>query len=92
VPLLYIDKKCQLSHLDAEPRALVKTLELESAVEVAVSLLDLDDSLIAVTADHSHTLAINGYQDRGSDIRGDNSAVIFTFSSVQGELSHNYDT
>ena len=45
-------------------------LELEAAVEVARNLTSPQDSLILVTADHSHALTINGYARRGADILG----------------------
>ena len=36
---------------------------------------ELEDSLLIVTADHSHTMTISGYPERGTDIRGESSTV-----------------
>lgn len=33
-------------------------------------MVDLQETLIVVTADHSHTLSLSGYTERGNDVRG----------------------
>ncbi len=43
---------------------------LDQAVEKVLEIVDLDETLIIVTADHGHTLTQSGYSKRGSDIRG----------------------
>uniref|UniRef100_A0A023EU01 Alkaline phosphatase n=1 Tax=Aedes albopictus TaxID=7160 RepID=A0A023EU01_AEDAL len=50
--------------------ALREVVELDRAVERALGMVDLDDTLIMVTADHSHSMTFNGYPDRGNDILG----------------------
>jgi alkaline phosphatase len=51
-------------------RALTETIEFSNAVRAAVSRVDLKDTLIIVTADHSHTFNIGGYPARGNNILG----------------------
>lgn len=51
-------------------RALDEAVELSNAVRAAVSKVDPDETLIIVTADHSHTLTIAGYAGRGNNILG----------------------
>jgi len=50
--------------------ALVETVEFARAVEVALGKVDLDETLILVTADHSHVLTIGGYPVRGNPVLG----------------------
>jgi len=51
-------------------RALGETVELSNAVRVALSKVNLRDTLVIVTADHSHAFTIGGYPTRGNDILG----------------------
>lgn len=51
-------------------RALTETIELARAVQVARDSTKRADTLIIVTADHSHTFTIVGYPKRGNPILG----------------------
>lgn len=51
-------------------RALTDTIALSEAVAVAASMTSADDTLILVTADHSHTMTFAGYPVRGNAILG----------------------
>lgn len=51
-------------------RALNETIALSDAVEAALALTSRTETLILVTADHSHTLSFVGYPDRGNPILG----------------------
>lgn len=51
-------------------KALLDAVELSRAVARAKSLTKDDETLIIVTADHSHTLTMSGYPARGNPILG----------------------
>lgn len=51
-------------------RALTEGVELARAVELASGMTSSEDTLIIVTADHSHTFAVAGYPTRGNPIFG----------------------
>lgn len=51
-------------------RALDETIAMSEAVAAADAVTSPDDTLILVTADHSHTLTFAGYPTRGNPILG----------------------
>lgn len=51
-------------------RALTETIAFSDAVRAATELTSADDTLILVTADHSHTMTFAGYANRGNPILG----------------------
>ncbi|MFN3371830.1 MAG: alkaline phosphatase [Sphingomonadaceae bacterium] len=57
-------------HLTNAYRALDETVEFARAIEAAQALVDPRDTLILVTADHSHVFTIAGYPPRGNPILG----------------------
>ncbi len=50
--------------------ALNDTIELSRAVQVARNKTDIEETLIIVTADHSHVMTMAGYPRRGNPILG----------------------
>ena len=76
----------QANHDSTAARALSETLAMERAVQVLEAFLainncspsmqavleavDMTETLVLVTADHSHTLSLGGYPGRGADITG----------------------
>jgi alkaline phosphatase len=57
-------------HAGNAHRALTDTIALSEAVKVARELAADDDTLIIVTADHSHVFTLAGYPSRGNPILG----------------------
>jgi alkaline phosphatase len=51
-------------------RALEDTIAFDDAIKRALGLVDLKNTLVVVTADHDHTMTINGYSHKGNPILG----------------------
>ncbi|MFN4184864.1 MAG: alkaline phosphatase [Hyphomonas sp.] len=61
-------------------RALEDTLAFDAAIAAALEMTSSEDTLIIVTADHSHSLTINGYPQRGNPILG----IVTAGASAEG--------
>jgi alkaline phosphatase len=57
-------------HAGNAARALEDTVAFDDAIQTALDMTSREDTLIVVTADHSHSMTINGYPDRGNPILG----------------------
>ncbi|XP_046427031.1 alkaline phosphatase 4-like isoform X2 [Neodiprion pinetum] len=57
-------------HSNYAKHALHEVGALEEAVQVALDQVNVEETLIIVTADHSHAFTMNGYPERGNDILG----------------------
>ncbi|RCU45262.1 alkaline phosphatase [Corallincola holothuriorum] len=57
-------------HAGSAYNALTDTIEMAKAVQQAVEMTDPNETLILVTADHSHVFTIAGYPKRGNPILG----------------------
>ncbi len=57
-------------HYGNAHRALHDTLAFDAAVATAIEKTDFEDTLIIVTADHSHVFTMGGYPVRGNPILG----------------------
>jgi len=57
-------------HTNNAYRALTDTIELSRSIDVAAERTRAEDTLLVVTADHSHVFTISGYPRLGNDILG----------------------
>lgn len=60
----------QAHHQNHARLALDETVQMDEAIAAALKETSRDDTLIIVTADHSHAVTLNGYPVRGNDILG----------------------
>ncbi|XP_068218848.1 alkaline phosphatase-like [Palaemon carinicauda] len=59
-----------MHHDNMAHKSLYEALDLEEAVSMALSMTDPEETIVIVTADHAHTLNINGYAERNENIFG----------------------
>ena len=57
-------------HAGSAYNALTDTIEFSNAVQAAIDNTNPEETLILVTADHSHVFTIAGYPKRGNPILG----------------------
>ena len=57
-------------HAGNAARALHDTLAFDAAIAAALQRVNLDDTLVIVTADHGHVMSFSGYPVRGNPILG----------------------
>lgn len=57
-------------HENRAKMAMEETLQLEEAVKTVMEMTKREDTLILVTADHSHAVTMSGYPERGNPILG----------------------
>jgi alkaline phosphatase len=58
------------SHAGNAFRTMTDAVALNEAVKTVLRKVNLDETLVVVTGDHSHTLTISGYAKRGNPILG----------------------
>lgn len=63
------------NHETKAHKAVDETVEFHKAIQRAVNITSQQDTLIVVTSDHSHTLSIAGYPQRGANILGINRQI-----------------
>ena len=77
-------------HHNFAKRAMEETLALEQAVETALEMTNRTETLVIVTADHSHSVTINGYPVRGNPITGLVYGPMAGFIKTPNNLSQPY--
>lgn len=65
-------------------RALDETITMADAVQAALDATDASDTLIVVTADHSHTMTFSGYPARGNAILGKVTGKVSSYDEESG--------
>ena len=63
-------------HSTNAKRALAETVAMDEAIAAAIARVDLNNTLIVVTADHDHTLVMNGYAQRTGPTTGSSAGVL----------------
>ncbi|XP_041457233.1 alkaline phosphatase-like [Lytechinus variegatus] len=57
-------------HFGVASLALTETVAMDKAIDVALGLVDIKETMVMVTSDHAHTFKMAGYAERGNPILG----------------------
>ncbi|WP_394839766.1 alkaline phosphatase [Pendulispora rubella] len=71
-------------HATNAKRALSDAAAFDAAIAAALAKVDLKNTLVVVTADHDHTMAINGYSRIAGPTTADNPGVLGVVKNPDG--------
>ncbi|XP_063705260.1 membrane-bound alkaline phosphatase-like [Culicoides brevitarsis] len=86
----------QAHHENWVKRSLDETLEFSKAIQKAIDKVDMEETLIVVSADHSHAFSYSGYPERDADIFGTTSkkaedgleSLFLSYANGKGYKTH----
>ena len=64
-------------HANKAQLSLGEVVMFDDTIRTVMEMINTDETLVVVTADHSHSLTINGYPKRGNDIFGEQEKVVY---------------
>ncbi|XP_063704307.1 membrane-bound alkaline phosphatase-like [Culicoides brevitarsis] len=84
------------NHENRAKIALDETVEFSKAIQAAMDKVNMKETLIVVSADHSHAFSYSGYPERDADILGINedlaedglSSMFLSYANGQGFKKH----
>ncbi|WP_394823676.1 alkaline phosphatase [Pendulispora albinea] len=74
-------------HATNAKRALADTIAFDEAIAAALKKVDLKNTLIVVTADHDHTMTINGYSRRAGATTAQDPGILGFVRDPNGDLA-----
>lgn len=66
--------------------ALEEVVAFDKAIQKGLAMTNLDDTMIVVTADHSHAFSMNGYPKRGNPIEGEQNCCGILIAQSEGGI------
>ncbi|XP_003746813.1 alkaline phosphatase, tissue-nonspecific isozyme [Galendromus occidentalis] len=62
-------------HSNKAKHSLEEVIQFDKAIELVANTVSFEDTLVLVTADHSHGVSISGYSSRAQSITGDSDSM-----------------
>lgn len=81
-------------HYNLARHAMEETLSMEAALAAALAMVNIKETLVIVTADHSHAVTMSGYPVRGNSILGTvyDSVTKYVMTDPNNNQSQPYQT